>query len=490
MPPPAPAPAPARAPAPAAPAPAPAGAAPAGANASPPPAAPEKLDKGAIKRLIAGAQPGYDEGAGALADKWLASNKNEKPQVEAAVAAPTLKTEILTAWRTSKAGSDQAFVEEYGRPDPVAVQKFADLNGEAYWDDSAGKGDLAGARKGLYQAVAESIVSFQTDRARIFPLMTAKRFPYVFAGKKITAIPALTRRTHSVGGLARGLNSAAEAMALQRGLEMIATKAGVPVATIQNDPGAQAEARTIKMQAIRDILRSGAMTPKAMAVSSNKLSEFATWFTPGGVTTTPGGDAGYAELMVLGALQPDWYPDGTVLVEIDTVAAGPVLEARKPTAFDGLLSALWVSRNQGGETYGVTGGGAQEYLMTGPTWANVTQSSAQIPSESNLQEIVAASERIKAQFGSTKHGTGPRGTTDTTSTGEEVMRGNGAAAGMPAGGFGAGVYADVIATSRNQAQSTGAAAPGGVMAAGGGGGGAAPGAPGAAPARPAAPRAP
>jgi hypothetical protein len=37
------------------------------------------------------------------------------------------------------------------------------------------------------------------------------------------------------------------------------------------------------------------------------------------------------------------------------------MEARRPTAFDGMQSSLWVSRPTG-ETYGVTGGGANEFL--------------------------------------------------------------------------------------------------------------------------------
>ena len=427
-------------------------------------------------RMISGASPGNDEGAMALADKWLGENKNDKVQVEAAVAAPNLKTELIKAWRTAKVGNDQAFVEEYGSKDPVAIQKFADINAEAYWDDTAGKGALADAKKGLYQAVAEAIVQFQTERGRVFPIMTAKRFPYVFAGKKITHIPELTRRTHSVSSLGRGgaMSAAGEAATLKRGLELIAAKSGGAVTydAIKADPSAITEAGTIKMQSLRDILRKAEMTPAAMANPGNKLSDYATWFTPGAVTPTPGGEAGYTQLMVLGALQPDWYPDGTILVEVNNAAPGALLEARKPTAFDGLLSALWVARNQAGETYGVTGGGAQEYLMTGPTWSMVTQSSAQIPSEANLQDIVAASERIKARFGQRQHnGTpgapGSRDMTDTTSTGEELMRGNA----QPLGGFAQGTYNQVIGATKAQAQGTGAAAPGGVMAPGAGGAG-------------------
>lgn len=435
-----------------------------------------------MMRLISAQLPGHDEGAAALAEKWNAETKNDKVQVDAAVAAPNLKSELLAAWRTAKAGDDQAFVEEYGSKDPVAVQKFSDINAEAYWDDTAGKGALADAKKGLYQAVAAAVVQYQTERARVFPIMTAKRFNYVFAGKKITNIPDLTRRTHSVGALGRAgaMSAAGDAATLKRGLELIAARSGGAITydAIKADPTAIAEAGTLKMPALRDILRKGEMAPAAMANPSNKLSDYATWFTPGAVTPTPGGEAGYTQLMVLGALQPDWYPDGTILVEVNNAAPGALLEARKPTAFDGLLSALWVARNQPGETYGVTGGGAEEYLMTGPTWSMVTQSSAQVPSEANLQDIVAASERVKARFGQRQHGVNPRdptgvnprdptkpAMTDTTSTGEELLRGNA----QPMGGFAQGTYQQVIGATKAHAQSSGAAAPGGVMAPGGGG---------------------
>ncbi len=99
----------------------------------------------------------------------------------------------------------------------------------------------------------------------------------------------------------------------------------------------------------------------------------------------------------------------------------------------------------------------------------VTQSSAQVPSEANLQDIVAASERVKARFGERQHGVNPRdptkpAMTDTTSTGEELMRGNA----QPMGGFAQGTYQQVIGATKARAQSSGAAAPGGVMAPGGG----------------------
>ncbi len=228
-------PAPAPAPAPRAPVPVPRGGAGAGAGGGPPPPpdagvppTPEKLDKAAMMRLISAQLPGHDEGAAALAEKWNAETKNDKPQVDAAVAAPNLKSELLTAWRTAKAGDDQAFVEEYGSKDPVAVQKFSDINAEAYWDDTAGKGALADAKKGLYQAVAAAVVQYQTERARVFPIMTAKRFNYVFAGKKITNIPDLTRRTHSVGALGRAgaMSAAGDAATLKGGLELIAARSG------------------------------------------------------------------------------------------------------------------------------------------------------------------------------------------------------------------------------------------------------------------------
>lgn len=68
-----------------------------------------------------------------------------------------------------------------------------------------------------------------------------------------------------------------------------------------------------------------------------------------------GSDA-FKQICKVGALAPDWYPAGLVQLHIDPGTR----EFRRPTAFDGLMSPLWVQ--QGEDQVAATGGGAAEVL--------------------------------------------------------------------------------------------------------------------------------
>lgn len=94
--------------------------------------------------------------------------------------------------------------------------------------------------------------------------------------------------------------------------------------------------------------------------------------------------------MRINALQPEWFPEGTVSFEISPTAfAG---EARKPTAYDGMQSALWVSRPDG-DTFGVTGGGAKEFLARNVQCAGILSARATIPSGDMRGELQAAMKK-------------------------------------------------------------------------------------------------
>jgi hypothetical protein len=117
-----------------------------------------------------------------------------------------------------------------------------------------------------------------------------------------------------------------------------------------------------------------------------------TWFTPDSYKLSDGNDAGFSQLMKLAALQPEWFPDGNITFEVDMATAKGSMEARKPTAYDGMQSALWVSRPTG-DTFGVTGGGANEFLAGKVPISSVKNAKAVLPSADVKQQL---QEAIKA----------------------------------------------------------------------------------------------
>lgn len=74
--------------------------------------------------------------------------------------------------------------------------------------------------------------------------------------------------------------------------------------------------------------------------------------------------------LALSSVQLALFADGNILFELAPKAFDSAT-IRKPTAYDGMQSSHWVSRNAEGETYGVTGGGAREFLASGVAWSNV-----------------------------------------------------------------------------------------------------------------------
>ena len=68
---------------------------------------------------------------------------------------------------------------------------------------------------------------------------------------------------------------------------------------------------------------------------------------------------GFDETCVLNALAPEWYPDGTVTLTAET----PAFDLVTPTAFDGMMSPLWVQDSP--YHLAVTGGGLPELIGRG-----------------------------------------------------------------------------------------------------------------------------
>jgi hypothetical protein len=121
-----------------------------------------------------------------------------------------------------------------------------------------------------------------------------------------------------------------------------------------------------------------------------------TWFTPDSYHLSDGNDAGFSQLMKLAALQPEWFPDGNITFEVDMATAKGSMEARKPTAYDGMQSALWVSRPTG-DTFGVTGGGANEFLAGKVPISSVKNAKAVLPSAAVKQELQDAIKGARDQ---------------------------------------------------------------------------------------------
>src|SRR5262249_30215506 len=61
-----------------------------------------------------------------------------------------------------------------------------------------------------------------------------------------------------------------------------------------------------------------------------------TWFTPDSYKLKNASDAGYGQLLELAALQPEWFPEGNIVFDVDVAASLSTIEARKPTAYDGM----------------------------------------------------------------------------------------------------------------------------------------------------------
>lgn len=374
-----------------------------------------------------GKLPGHTEGTAKLADAWLLEKINAET-LASRIKEPGLWSKVVGAW-SGHGAHDEAFVQEFGKNDPIAIQKFAELAAEKYYD-----GDLAAARKGFYSAVALQIAAAPTPRDRVFPILSAKRLPFTFKGKKIEAnlMPDFVNRTHGVAALPRSMTTAGQLLLQDYTVRKISEKSGMRPERVRLKPELWQDFDTNK--ALRAALRDQSLQPLQVVDLSKKVSDYATWFSPEQAKVVPDGEAGYAELMTIGALQPEWYPDGTVQLNIKPDKAAGVAEARKPTAFDGLLSAVWVARNQQDQTYGVTGGGAREFLMTGVTWGEVAGATAQVPGDDFLTEIQRLSERFKKVDGV------------ASTPGEEILRGKHDPTGRTRG-----MYQDMLGTTAKEA---------------------------------------
>jgi len=144
------------------------------------------------------------------------------------------------------------------------------------------------------------------------------------------------------------------------------------------------------------VLSQGPAAAKSMMKSGAKVTppNGGTWFSPSQVHVDAG-DAGFSQLMVIGALQPEWFGDGCVKMTISKdLLTLPENQMRKPTCLDGMQSALFVPRNTD-DTYGMTGGGFQEFLASAVPASAIVDMEFVVPSLQLQEEI----QRIYQEYG-------------------------------------------------------------------------------------------
>ena len=437
--------APRTAPTPAAPVPASGGsaAAPAGGAVTAPPA---PLNKTIIQSLIAGLDRVDMDIADPLASSLEAEGLTQT-QFDARYSdAPAVRGAILQKWFEGGAGAAivRTKVHKVAEKDPIAVQKLADVDAEGYLENPSLKDQF-------YTELAGKLQNPSLDRTRVYPIMSSMMIPtYVFKGVQVPSdrVSPFQSRNQGVHKLYEIQQIDVE-IAQQIEDDWVAT--GKPLAalppTAKGDPA-------LRKKAYRHIL-GGGRAPMRTIDTGQPITSWGTWYAPGEITTPAGSaETAYGELMQLGALQPEWYPEGTVVLNIERKVAAGARELRKPTAFDGMMSALWTARNQPGEVYGVTGGGQGEFLEANVPYADVTSATAVIPNDDFLSEI----QRLAAAV------------PDDSSVGEELLRGNAVGTNLTTD-----LYQGVLDRSTEEANNPGNSpvAPG--AATPGGGGAAAPG---------------
>ena len=423
------------------------GAPPSGATTSPTLGKPEI--ETAINRKIGG---DYGPGAGYLADKWLAETSGPMDAVAVdakASASGDLYLAMVAAWRAAKA-SDEAFVKDFGQPDTIALQKFADLDAERIIE-----GSITRAKQQFYAAVKAKIAGQRTARSAVYPLMAdvARSGGFTKRGMRIAQakIGEMARRAHGIDAFYDyNLTNAKRAETEQEALQELAVAAGYTGAGLGvfRDAHPHALTSTPGKALVRQKFRKKAAAAgdvKGWGQDNSPVGNPANpgWFSPDEIQVSPADNDGYEELMTMFALQPEWYPEGALGLDIDTSG---IHNARKPTAFDGMMSPLWVQRPQDAQTFGVTGGGAREYVADAPKWHKVRAARPHSITDTYHAQLQTLAQTYKSRDVSGETGV-PGATVGTTPT-EAVIRGNAPARG---GSRPQRLGQNIVGTSRNEA---------------------------------------
>lgn len=351
------------------------------------------------------AKAAIDSKAPDLADiSWLFSTElvaKTQPEFDAEYADPSLlRHKVIDKFVST--GDPRTQTQSVGQLDPIAVQKFQDIDAEAHLS--------VPSLKDLFYSnlVAEMKKADFVDRTRTYRAMKQAAPPATFAfkGNPIpqNRISPFSSRNTSVDRLYRFQVIPAD---IDREIE-----SNLPGATAKEIEDAKRD-EALRKKAYRHILKKG-RPPLFTIDTSQAISDYPTWYKPGEIVVNPTDPPSqeFARMMTLGALQPEWYPNGTIVLNIERKLSAASRVVKKPTAFDGLMSALWCSRNLAADDYGVTGGGIGEFLEAGVTFAEVTSATAIIPDDDFLADIQRVASQVKNALGG------------ATTPAEELLRGN------------------------------------------------------------------
>ena len=154
---------------------------------------------------------------------------------------------------------------------------------------------------------------------------------------------------------------------------------------------------------VLDAIKKTPTSIKRWVTGGDKLVEYAGWFFPEPQIKS---DAVYSEYIDLLALYSNWFPSGMVRMTLMRekveahVAAGGL---KKPTVFDGLMSPLWMQRDNRDHNWGRTAGGLRECLLK-CAWGDVDHGKWQVAGDDGVYAGVqkAALAQEEARKGKTK----------------------------------------------------------------------------------------
>ena len=283
--------------------------------------------------------------------------------------------------------TEKAFLNALDYQDPVARQKEEDVDNERYMVDVP----QAKARRDFYQHIETKIRAAITagsyNKSQIYaPYMqnAAGELGLKFKGKQLDPaawadFPNMLSRNTGVQdvwgyGIANKPDLEAAVIADYTGM-------GLP-APVGADLQAKARQKFDEDVNGKDIAKGQTIGKLGTGAATGGAS----WFTPDKIKANDTATNGYADAMSACSLQPEWYPEGTVVIEFARPAGVTI---KKPTAYDGLMSAMWVARNQPDQEWGVLGSGLREALVNGMTYASATSAVGHIPPAhytTNLQQ--------------------------------------------------------------------------------------------------------
>lgn len=297
----------------------------------------------------------------------------------------------------------KAFIDALDHADPIARQKVDDVENERYLDAT-----LAPNAKQLFYdhvrtKILDAIRAGTYRKAQIYaPYMqnAGRQLGLTFKGKQLdpadwASFPDMFSRNTGVQDVFNYGVSNANLWKMEARNELIA---GAPAGATAPD---SAVVNSLAEKKFRDEVAGKDLVggTRATLNASANATYGASWFTPDAIVANDRATNGYADAMRACSLQPEWYPQGTVILKMDrtrTLSHGGV-EIRKPTAYDGLMSAMWVARNQPGEEWGVLGSGLREALVNGFQYGDVVSAQAHIPPAHYIDALLQAKADYEAQ---------------------------------------------------------------------------------------------